>query len=166
MTFAISLYQPWATLIMLGAKCFETRHWDTEYRGVLIIHAAKAEGDLVMCKQPMFANVLVKAGITRIRDLPLGAALGAVDLVATHSAEKIAVSLSNQERAFGNYGPGRRAWELRKPRPFPAGPIWMPGKQGLWNWETAWDARYPILPPPILDAEGLTLEENAEGIRQ
>ncbi len=37
----ISLHQPWASLVVLGAKKFETRSWPTSYRGPLLIHAAK-----------------------------------------------------------------------------------------------------------------------------
>ncbi len=35
----LSLIQPWATLILSGAKRFETRSWRTPYRGPLAIHA-------------------------------------------------------------------------------------------------------------------------------
>jgi activating signal cointegrator 1 len=38
---ALSLTQPWATLIAIGAKAIETRSWQTSYRGPLAIHAAK-----------------------------------------------------------------------------------------------------------------------------
>ena len=37
---ALSLHQPWASLIAIGAKRIETRHWTTSYRGPLAIHAA------------------------------------------------------------------------------------------------------------------------------
>jgi hypothetical protein len=37
---AISLIQPYATLIMLGLKTNETRSWDTKYDGPLVIHAS------------------------------------------------------------------------------------------------------------------------------
>ncbi len=37
----ISLWQPWASLIVIGAKQFETRSWSTSYRGPLLIHAAQ-----------------------------------------------------------------------------------------------------------------------------
>lgn len=37
---AITLHQPWATLISLGVKSIETRSWSTSYRGPLAIHAA------------------------------------------------------------------------------------------------------------------------------
>lgn len=37
---ALTLHQPWASLIAVGAKRIETRSWSTEYRGRLIVHAA------------------------------------------------------------------------------------------------------------------------------
>lgn len=38
---AITLWQPWASAVALGSKTIETRHWSTNYRGPLAIHAAK-----------------------------------------------------------------------------------------------------------------------------
>jgi hypothetical protein len=38
---ALSLWQPWASLIAVGAKTIETRGWSTTYRGPLLIHAAR-----------------------------------------------------------------------------------------------------------------------------
>ena len=38
---AITIYQPWASLIALGLKGFETRSWETKYRGRITIHAGK-----------------------------------------------------------------------------------------------------------------------------
>ncbi|MDX2215467.1 MAG: ASCH domain-containing protein [Oculatellaceae cyanobacterium bins.114] len=37
----ITLHQPWASLVALELKRYETRHWATDYRGPLLIHAAK-----------------------------------------------------------------------------------------------------------------------------
>lgn len=37
---ALTLWQPWATLVALGVKTIETRSWSTSYRGPLAIHAA------------------------------------------------------------------------------------------------------------------------------
>lgn len=37
---ALSLWQPWASLIAIGAKRIETRSWATKHRGPLAIHAA------------------------------------------------------------------------------------------------------------------------------
>ncbi|QDS35395.1 ASCH domain-containing protein [Brevibacillus brevis] len=38
---AITIHQPFPTLIALGEKQFETRGWSTKYRGQIEIHAAK-----------------------------------------------------------------------------------------------------------------------------
>ena len=38
----LTIRQPWAQLIAVGAKTIETRSWSTSYRGPLAIHAGKA----------------------------------------------------------------------------------------------------------------------------
>lgn len=38
---AITLTQPWSSLVARGQKKIETRSWQTSYRGPLAIHAAK-----------------------------------------------------------------------------------------------------------------------------
>ena len=38
---AVSLWQPWASLVACGVKHHETRHWTTNYRGALAICAAR-----------------------------------------------------------------------------------------------------------------------------
>ena len=38
---AFTLTQPWASLIALLLKTFETRSWKTKYRGPLLIHASR-----------------------------------------------------------------------------------------------------------------------------
>ena len=37
---ALTIWQPWASLIAGGAKQYETRSWATQYRGPIAIHAA------------------------------------------------------------------------------------------------------------------------------
>ena len=39
---AISIHQPWASLIALGEKHYETRNWKPQHRGPIIIHASKS----------------------------------------------------------------------------------------------------------------------------
>lgn len=39
---ALTIRQPWASLISLGVKRIETRSWSTSFRGPLAIHAGKA----------------------------------------------------------------------------------------------------------------------------
>ena len=40
---AITVWQPWATLLGTGQKHNETRSWRTNYRGEILIHAAKTD---------------------------------------------------------------------------------------------------------------------------
>lgn len=40
---ALTIRQPWASLIAAGVKTIETRSWRTSYRGPVLIHAGKAE---------------------------------------------------------------------------------------------------------------------------
>lgn len=42
---AITIHQPWADLIAGGVKTIETRTWPTQFRGVLAIHAGKANAE-------------------------------------------------------------------------------------------------------------------------
>lgn len=43
---AISIQNPWAGLIILGLKSYETRSWNTKHRGKLAIHSsAKMSAD-------------------------------------------------------------------------------------------------------------------------
>ena len=38
---AISIRQPWASLIVAGIKDVENRSWSTKYRGKVLVHASK-----------------------------------------------------------------------------------------------------------------------------
>jgi hypothetical protein len=41
--YSISLKQPWAALVAHGIKSIEVRRWPVNYRGPLLIHAAKID---------------------------------------------------------------------------------------------------------------------------
>jgi hypothetical protein len=136
----ISIVQPWATLVMLGEKRYETRSWATKYRGQLGIHSSK-KMDKRICEQEPFKSVLAKHGYTAT-NLPLGAILGTAIitkcLAVTGDVESIALLENGQlvegnEYAFGDYNEGRFAWELtdiEKIEPIPA-----KGQLGLWNYD-------------------------------
>jgi len=40
-TYALSIKQPWATLLVAGIKSIEVRMWPTNIRGPVFLHAAK-----------------------------------------------------------------------------------------------------------------------------
>ena len=119
---ALSLWQPWASAILLGHKRIETRHWSTRYRGPLLIHAAKKwDRDL--------RETAEIGGLPA--DLPLGALICTAMLVDIRPTEQLA-GISADERWWGNYGPGRFGWLLEDVEPLPA-PIPYKGLQGLFD---------------------------------
>ena len=120
---ALSLTQPWAALVVTGAKRFETRSWTTAYRGPLLIHAAK--------RFPGYAIDFCSVLRSRPPELPLGAIIGRVVLKTIHRAEIIAPTLTDLERLYGDYNPGRWAWELTEAEMF--APIPWKGALGLFE---------------------------------
>lgn len=131
---AISLWNPWAVLVMLEEKKWETRSWTTPYRGILLIHAAKryTESEKALCRQYPFFACLIKAGYLRDKPLPFGAYICAVDLVDILPTKNIRNELSQQELAFGDYSDGRYAWQLGNVRVFHTA-IPARGYQALWT---------------------------------
>lgn len=136
---AISLWQPWATLMAIGAKTIETRGWGTDYRGPLAIHAAKRFGqdERRLCMEPPFSTALVDAGLRKLRDLPLGALLAVVELYDVVPTEGQLIASESSwppypEIAFGNYALGRFAWKTRNARQLPSPIPWI-GRQRFFN---------------------------------
>ncbi len=127
---ALTLTQPWATLVALGAKRYETRSWRTAYRGPLAIHAAK--GFPWQATTYAYTDPQVR-GVVPDHELPYprGVVLCIVTLMDCRRIEDL-TALSIQERAFGDYGPGRWAWQLTDLQllnsPYPC-----KGSLGLWN---------------------------------
>ena len=118
---ALSLLQPWATLVVTGIKHIETRSWSTRYRGPLLIHASKGKSGKIFADEPRF-----KRYIPDFSQLPFGYIIGRVMLIdiikidtATLSAsDKLFNGLRPEEKAFGDYKEGRYAWILQEPVAF------------------------------------------------
>jgi hypothetical protein len=124
---ALTMTQPWAQALFIGLKHYETRSWSTSYRGPLIIHAAK--------KFPRYAREFAATeralgrGDSRIAG---GALIGKVELVKIWRTEELIGTLSGIEHLYGDYSPGRYAWDLVNPILFPE-PIPFKGALGLFN---------------------------------
>lgn len=131
----LTLTQPWATLVAIGAKRIETRSWHTNYRGPLAIHAAKIypKDCLGLCANEPFASALHTADLLGVY-LPTGVIVAVCELIAMipTDAAQIDYDLTDTELAFGDYSPGRWAWILnniiRLIKPIPA-----KGSLGLWE---------------------------------
>src|SRR2546430_364372 len=78
----LSLTQPWATLVAIGAKCVETRSWSTTYRGLVAIHASKGfpTDCRSLCRRTPFVEALIEAGLDRDEQLPRGAIVAVVPI--------------------------------------------------------------------------------------
>ena len=150
---ALTILEPWASLIACGAKKIETRSWRTNYRGKIAIHAGKKfmHGSIekfiaiegwdryAKMSRPLEQNnMYLEEGVT------LGCIVAIADLVDcvqfTHSLlpGRNTILLNGQEVAeneitFGDCTAGRWGWileNIQRIEPVPA-----KGQQGLWNWE-------------------------------
>lgn len=137
---ALTLCQPYATLIALGEKTFETRGYDTRYRGPLAIHAGRTlsyiggkRGLRSTCAREPFRRVLTEAGLADPADLLLGVVIAVVDLVETFRSEgEPPPGAPETEVAFGDFSEGRYMWEMHNVRRLPE-PLPACGHQRLWN---------------------------------
>ena len=138
---AITIKQPWATLIALGEKKLETRSWQTKYRGPIAIHAGKAI-DKEVCTSREIAKVLNKHGITLISDLPTGSVVAIAHLKDCYkviedfgdSAYTNGPVIRSNEYPFGDYTEGRYAWKLERIKALDE-PVKTKGQLSLWNWD-------------------------------
>lgn len=131
---AFTVYQPYAFAIIAGLKHYETRPRRTNIRGRVAVHAGKLDelkATRNLSDRNFWETMEAVGGKT---DLPRGAVIGTVEIVDCVPVEEIAAALTERERLLGDYSPGRWAWVLKNPVPFPV-PIQARGKQGWWNWE-------------------------------
>lgn len=138
---ALSLWQPWASLCLLPhpryegrpVKQFETRSWPTAYRGRILIHAAKK---MTTKQRQAFDWAWIYESLSPhyacIDEMPTGALLGSVEVVACHETEDVADHVDDWALAMGDYSFGRHAWELCNPVLF-GEPIPYRGLQRLFH---------------------------------
>lgn len=137
---ALTLTQPWASLVANGHKRVETRSWRTAYIGPLAIHAAQGfPPQARQClRRPAFSRALwdlddppysLYAGDT----LPRGVVVAVVNLVRCVPVEDVVLRLGAEELTFGDYSPGRWAWVLQLVDALKE-PVPARGSLGLWEW--------------------------------
>ncbi|MGE0294923.1 MAG: hypothetical protein AB7P97_21460 [Hyphomonadaceae bacterium] len=149
---AISLWQPWASAMTLGSKRIETRHWPTNVRGTVAIHAArrcvKEELNFLGAHWNWCGALNIRMGGDSARlwsILPFGAIVGVGDLVDCRPSESFTngeldaprwpggdKSYFWTERDMGNYDRGRFGWVFENLLRFKT-PIPFKGKQGFFN---------------------------------
>lgn len=147
---AISIWQPWASLIAVGAKKYETRPWATSYRGPLLICTGKKQlSNQELSWLDFETKYSIRNALCGIlncpRDvidfankvkifLPYGKAIAIVDLVDIYRiCDRFRSARTEQEKQFGDFSLNRYAWKLENVRaiiPFP-----VTGRQGLFEVE-------------------------------
>lgn len=140
---AISLWEPWATYIKLGHKTIETRHWDTNVRGLIAIHAAKRFEAIheiysllnsakipILTKADCASGAIIAVGnLYRIR--PTFVELdGSRGMIIDATGSRVPVSIADS--LLGNFNVGRFAWFLKDVRPLKSPLPWR-GKQGWFE---------------------------------
>jgi len=146
---AISLWEPWASLIMTGAKKWETRSWSTNYRGELLICASKKgppfyelnhllslwafQGGLApLVGKPLDLTFHSWPGVA-IAHLNFGKALCVVNLTDCRKTDDLTLADIEVQKHFGDFSLGRYAWKLDDLRPIE--PFRVKGKQGFFEVE-------------------------------
>ena len=140
----LSIMQPWASLIVMGAKQIETRSWLTTYRGPLLIHAnASPRHAKQVCNFPMY-----KKFFRHWTDLPYGCIIGQVTLTNSEPTEDIRELLRKNvnvlfnnyiadpamELALGNFAEGRYGWIFSDAQQF-QNRIETKGQIRIWDFE-------------------------------
>lgn len=79
---ALSIRQPWASLIMSGDKNIENREWPTRFRGRFLVHASKSCTRAEFAEAIDFAEGVLGRGITAdLKTIHRGGIIGSVELV-------------------------------------------------------------------------------------
>jgi len=151
---ALSLTQPWATLLVLSEKEWETRSWPTAYRGALAIHASLTfpQWARALCKDRGYYHfgVLLKHGL-RGRDLPLGSIIGVCELVDCIPTDRLSllptgkrdtIVITKQEFGFGDFGHGRYAFKMANALRLE---VPIPCKGALKLWEVPQEVEAQII---------------------
>jgi hypothetical protein len=130
---ALSISQPWASLVIMGVKRLETRPWQTRYRGPLAIHASKnfSRAARMLCLQEPCRSALQSAGVDVWSRLPCGVILGVVELVDCVRVEEFG-EVPADELSLGDFRPGRWVWRFENPKLLPA-KITYRGQLGVFD---------------------------------
>lgn len=140
---ALTIIQPYATMIIKGGKRVENRTWYTHYRGIIAIHAGAGRK-----YQGNGSDEIAREYGIDFDKLVYGAVIGTAKLV-----EVLTIGLCRELHGQSPYGwiksdPlafGPYCWVLEDAKPLPR-PMLYRGALGLWDWDGT--EQIPIPKPP------------------
>lgn len=119
---ALTLWQPWASLIIDGRKTVETRPVPWHFIGRFAVHAG-LKVDREAC---------IRFGYDP-DTIPRGAVLGTVLKTGLIHFENSVIGPNYVADEYGDFTPGRYGYPLERVLKFP-NPIPAIGHQGFWDW--------------------------------
>lgn len=151
---ALTIWQPWASLIMIGAKPYEFRRWDYRERERalvgqrIVIHAGarpvrlEEVEDIIARLEDRISSLHADIAMPLLERLRAAyKCRGVVELASGLGTAIIGTPLSvaalfNSPADSDRIDHHMWAWPFTDIRPF-AGPVPMRGAQGFWNWPEA-----------------------------
>jgi hypothetical protein len=142
---ALSLWQPYASLAVLGYKLYETRPMPPPStlpvgtRFAIVSTKQVKREQIEAANHPRMTRALRFAKIDDWKQLPNGFILGTVELTGFFQIDdEVVAALEEPQYVFGDWRPGRWAWALGSPR-YLAVPVPVRGQQGLWEHRDSLD---------------------------
>jgi hypothetical protein len=135
----ISIWQPFASLIVSGCKVFETRTWPAPASRIgerIGIAATKTilPAQRAHIADPDFQRAYATTGQPVFEDLPRGMLLGYATLDSVEMmTEELMNDVSEEEKLYGWWELGNYAWRLTNPVAFKQ-PCIIRGQQGIYDW--------------------------------
>ena len=136
----ISIWNPWAQLIVRGFKIFETRTWAPP-KAVVGQRIGIASTKNVLPLQlkafndPEFQQFYQTLDLPPFEEQPRGYLLGTVILDSFEQVDQEFLDdITREERSYGWFKEGGFAWRLTKPEILDY-PIPIKGAQGLFEWK-------------------------------
>ena len=150
---ALTIKQPYASLIVEGIKDIENRTWKTNYRGRILIHAGKDNliknlryGDDITCLNNKQLEYITNNKHNDIinKELITGAIIGSVEIVDCVINHPSIWAEKGESIYIGEYGHNENYkpiynWVLANPILFDEPITNVKGKLGFWDYEFSED---------------------------
>lgn len=145
---ALTVWQPWATLLTRKEKKYETRGWkpSLDTGDLLALHSAKKWDENSTLHK---TNPEIRTALTLVERLPpdfgqvdqcmpRGRVLAVARFAGAFPTGDYRDTISDRERALGDWSDGRWAWGIKIEYIYGT-PVPTRGNQGLWEWEVQKD---------------------------